>query len=248
MRGLSSQSTNLVILLIAASSCLATMGDAQPIQITNLKVRTQIEKEPVELTVSGSVSTASPPNAVRMTVDLGNFQEHLTAILADRLNRADKCGERLSVEQASLEPQAPSGLLTANINYERYACAKAFGREIVKRLAGGHGVIEVKLTPQVADNNISLDADVRKMDADGSLGALLRSDSVGEDLKQDIGDSIESAIQQSADLKGVLPAEVQKAVTLRSIRFADGGSGRLWLSIEGQVRLTADELRRAFAK
>jgi hypothetical protein len=162
------------------------------------------------------------------------------------------------VESAALTPEAPASVLTAHVNYERYACAKAFGKQVTKKLAGGHGVIELKLTPEVADNNISLDAEVRKLevrklDADGSLGALLRSGALGEALRQDIGDSVESAIQKAADLKkiipqGALPAAIRNAIAIRSIQFADGGTGRLWLNVAGEVRLSAEELRRALAQ
>jgi hypothetical protein len=33
------------------------------------------------------------------------------------------------------------------VHYERYACVKALGKEIVKRLVGGNGVVELNLTP-----------------------------------------------------------------------------------------------------
>lgn len=68
-----------------------------------------------------------------MTADLGNFQENLTPVLAARLNRSDRRGERLTVERAVLAPAEPSGALRAYVHYERFACAKAFGKEVVKR-------------------------------------------------------------------------------------------------------------------
>jgi hypothetical protein len=236
----------LALLLFA---CMArAQGSAPEIKIPPAKFTVQIDQQRIELTAWGTVSPSTGADALNLTVDLGGLQEHLTQALAGQLNRSEKCGERLTVESATLAPAAPSGALTANVNYERYACAKAFGREIVKKLVSGHGVVELKLTPQVADNNISVEAEVRKMDADGSLGELLRSGSFGDSLRQDIGDSIESAIQKSADLKAFLPAAIQNAVTIQSVRFADGGSGRLWLNIAGQVRLPAAELRRALGQ
>jgi hypothetical protein len=110
---------------------------------------------------------------------------------------------------------------------------------------GGHAVIEVNLTPSVQENNISMAADVRKMDADGSLGDVLRSSSLGDSIRDEISDSIESVIQKSADLKATLPAEMEKAITLQSIQFADGGAGRLWLTVGGEVRLSGEQLRHA---
>jgi hypothetical protein len=201
-------------------------------------VRTSItlEGQPVAIAFWGAVS----PAHLSATVDLGDFQEHLTPILAAQLNRSDKCGERLAVEKAAL---APSGVLTATVHFERYACAKAFGKEIVKRVVGGDAVVEVNLTPTVADNHIGMNAEVRKIDADGSLGEALHSGSFGDSLRQKIATNIESSVRKSADLKSALPAEVDNVLTLRSVRFADGGSGRLWLAIEGDVRLNAEQLQ-----
>jgi hypothetical protein len=140
------------------------------------------------------------------------------------------------VERAVL---APSGLLTANVHFERFGCVKAFGKEVLKRLVGGNAVVEVNLTPSIAENRVVLAGEVRKIEADGSLGEALRSGSFGDSIREKIKTSIESAIQKSADLKALVPA----AATLRSVQFTDGGSGRLFLVTEGELHLSADELR-----
>jgi hypothetical protein len=177
-----------------------------------------------------------------LTVDLGDFQENLTPVLAAQLNRSDRCGERLSVERAVLVPAAPSGVLTAYVHYERFACVKAFGKEVVKRLVGGNGVIEAVVTPSVAENRIALTAQVRNVEGDGSLGQLLRSGSLGDSIREKIAASIESAIRKSANLKW-LPAGIDDAAAIQAVRFADGGAGRLWLAIDGDVRLTGEQFR-----
>jgi len=134
-------------------------------------------------------------------------------------------------------------VLTAYVHYERFACVKAFGKEIVKRLAGGNGVVEVNLAPSVGENRIALAAQVRKVDADGSLGELLRSGSLGDSIRDKIAASIESAIQKSANLKSTLPAEIESVAAIQTVQFADGGAGRLWLTITGEVRLSAEQFR-----
>jgi hypothetical protein len=111
---------------------------------------------------------------------LSNFQENLTPVMAAQLNRSDRWGE-------------------AYVHYERFTCVKAFGKEIVKRLVGGNGVVEVNLSPLVRENRIVLAAEVRKIDADGSLGEVLRSGSLGDSLRQKIAASIESSVQKSAN-------------------------------------------------
>lgn len=225
--------------------CLAQTREPL-LKVPPVKATIDLDGQPIEITAWGAVSAErSGALALALTVDLGSLQDRLTPVLAAQLNRSERCGERLTVEHATLAPEGAASILTANVNYERYACAKAFGKEIVKRLVGGHGVIEVKLTPEVADNNISLNAEVRKVDADGSLGNVLRSGSLGDSLRQDIADSVESAIQKSVDLKKTLPAAVGNAVAIQSIQFASGDAGRLWLTIAAQVHMSAEELRRA---
>jgi hypothetical protein len=223
-------------LLAGLSVAVACLAQTDTLKLPPLKTSVTLEGQPVAITVWGAVS----PEHLSATVDLGDFQEHLTPILAAQLNRADKCGERLSVEKAVL---APSGLLTANVHYERFGCAKAFGKEITKRLVGGEAVVEVNLTPTLEENRIAMDAEVRKIDADGSLGEALHSGSFGDSIRQKIATNIESSIRKSADLKSTLPAGVDRFATLRRVQFADGGSGRLWLTIDGELHLSPEQLQ-----
>ncbi len=221
----------LVAGLIAVVACLA---QSDTLKIPPLKTALTLEGQSVAITVWGVVS----PAHLSATVDLADFQEHLTPIMAAQLNRADKCGERLTVQKVVL---GPSGVLIANVHYERFACAKAFGKDISKRLAGGDAVVEVKLTPAVAENRIAMDAEVKKIDADGSLGEALHSGSFGDSIRKKIADSIESSVRKSADLKSALPAGVEELVSLKAVHFADGGSGHLWLTIDGDLHLSTEQ-------
>ncbi len=205
-----------------------------------------MEQQPIEITAWGTISlAASGASALALTVDLGDLQEHLTPVLAAQLKRSDPCGDRISVESATIASVAPSSVLTANVNFERYACVKAFGKQIAKRLVGGHAVIEVNLTPSLEENDIALEAEVRKLDADGSVGELLRSGSAGDSMRDKIAKAVESSIQKLTDLKSTLPASIGNSITIETVQFADGGSGRLWLTIDGEVRIPVEELRRA---
>jgi hypothetical protein len=230
--------------MLFAVMCLAQAQTT--LKIPPMKTTVKLDQQPVDITIWGTVSPMpSGTFAVAITADLGDLQEHLTPVLSAQLNRSDRCADRLSVERAAIAPAAPSGLLTTNVNFERFACVKAFGKQIAKRLVGGHAVIEVNLTPSVEENDIAIDAEVRKIDADGSLGEVLRSDSVGDSLREKIAASVQSAVQKLTDLKSRLPAEIGNAVSIDSVQFADGGGGRLWLTIAGEARLSADQLRRA---
>jgi hypothetical protein len=240
----------LVSALVFATFGVAAVW-AQPsdstLKIPPLKASIQLDQQAVEITLWGTITPAASgnPSSLALTVDLGEFQSHLTPILTAQLNRSDRCGDRLSVEQAAIAPSAPSSILTANINFERFGCVKAFGKQIVKRLVGGRGVIEVSLTPSIEENDIAIDAEVRKIDADGSLGDVLRSDSVGDSIRGKIASSVETAIRKLTNLKASLPPEIGNAISIQSVQFADGGGGRLWLTIGAEVRLSAEQMRRA---
>jgi hypothetical protein len=236
--------------LLFAVAWLAPAQAGDPaLKIPPVKTSIVIEGQAIGIAVWGTVSGA-PSGIFRlaMTADLGNLQENLTAVLAARLNRSDRCGERISLERAALAPAEPSGVLTAYMHYERFACAKAFGKEVVKRIAGGDAVVEAVLTPSVGENGIALAAEVRKIDAGGSLGELLRSGSFGDSLRERVAAGIESALRKSASLKSIVPAEMESAASIQSARFADGGAGRLWLAMSGEVRLGAEQFRDAAKK
>jgi hypothetical protein len=236
--------TGKILGVVCAAQAVVCLAQTDALQIPPLKTSITLEGQSVAIAVWGSIS-AAPSGVFRLsaTVDLGDFQEHLTPILSAQLNRSDRCGERLSVNRAVLAPAGPAGLLTAYVHFERFGCAKALGKEIVKRLVGGDAVVEVKLTPTIAENHIALAAEVRKIDADGSLGDVLRSGSFGDSIREKIKTGIESSLQKSADLRSTLPAGLDDLATLETLRFADGGAGRLWLTIDGAVRLSAEQFQ-----
>jgi hypothetical protein len=199
---------------------------------------------PVNVTVWGSVSRVSA-EVVRLALiaDLGEFQKNILPILRSQLNRSDRCGERLSVEQAALIPAAPESVLNATVHYERWGCMKALGKEVNKRLVGGNAVLSVKLTPSVEANALSLKAEVVSLQADGSLGELLRSGSVGDALKEKIAASVRSSIQKAANFNNVLPPQIGSAVTMRSVAFTSGQEGRLCIDSTAEAKLPPENLK-----
>jgi hypothetical protein len=235
-----------ISLFCAAFALLPAMAQTggPVLKIPPVKASIKLDQQQIEITLSGTLSPQPAGSfALALTVDLGDFQEHLTPVLSAQLKRDDRCGDRLSVERATIVPSPPSSLLTANVNFERFGCVKAFGKQISKRLLGGHAAIEVDLTPVLEEKDIALTAEVRKIDADGSLGDVLRSDSVGDSIRDKISIAVESAVQKLTDLKSTLPPAIGNAVSIETVQFADGGAGRLLLNIGAEVRLSADQLR-----
>jgi hypothetical protein len=235
------------VLLLSALWTQAETG-ALTFNIPVVKTSVNIEGQPVDLAIWGKVSSQNAAAGVfqlAMTADLAGLQENLTAVLGAQLNQSEKCGNRLSVDRAVLSPAAPTADLTAYVHYERYACVKALGKEIVKRLVGGNGVVEVNLTPQLDADQIALTAHVVRIDADGSLGDVLRSGSFGDSIREKIRTTIERAIQKSANLKSALPRQIETMATIQSLQFADGGAGTLWMTINAELRVTEEQLRAA---
>jgi hypothetical protein len=120
---------------------------------------------------------------------------------------------------------------------------KAFGKEAVKKLVGGNATLKVKLTPSVEANAVSLHAEVVGLEADGSLGELLRSGSMGDTLKEKIAASVRSAIQKATNFSNAIPPEIQSAVTVRSVQFTSGREGRLSIESIAEVRISPDLLK-----
>ncbi len=234
----------LALLLVAP-----LLSTAEDLTLTIPPVRTSlsVQNQPVPITVSGSVSgVVASRNAaafrLALTADLSGLQQNMTALLASQLNRSDKCGERLTIDGATLAPTTPAALLTANLHYEKWACAKVFGKNVVKRLVGGNGVIGVRLTPVVeADHAVRLQSDVESIQADGSLGEALRSGSLGPTLREKIRATLASAMDK-AKLEASIPPELRPVAAIESAQFADG-SGRLCLNLTGDVHISAEQLR-----
>ena len=234
----------LLTLLLLLS---ANAAEDLVLTIPPVKTSMNVQNQPVAVTVSGSISGASAgrdpaPFRLTLTADLGDLQQNITTLLSSQLNRSEKCGDRLIIEHATLTPSAPTALLTANLHYEKWACAKVFGKDVVKRLVGGDGAVDVRLTPAVEGNRaIRLQTDIGEIHADGSLGEALRSGSLGPALRDKIKAALAAALDK-AILEASLPPELQAVAAIQTAQFADG-TGRLCLNLTGEVRISAQQLR-----
>jgi hypothetical protein len=234
--------------IVLAALPAAAPGADFTFEIPSVPVSVNIAGQPVAITISGDVSGSAAnqgENAfgLHLRADLADFQNHLTPLLQAELNQSNRCGERIAIQNATLvEPTAPTGRLTVQLHFEKWACFKALGKENAKRLLGGNGTVQVILTPRVESASmVRLDAEIGNIDADGSLG-VLRSGSLGATLRDKIREALLKAIQKSADLETVIPAQAQPFVTIQSIAFADGGSGRLALNMAGRLMVPAQQI------
>jgi hypothetical protein len=103
----------------------------------------------------------------------------------------------------------------------------------------------MKLTPAVDENSteLRLVPDVGRIEADGSLGELLRSGPIAEMLREKIRGAILAALQKGTDLSATLPPELQANARIQNAQFQDAGSGRLAVQIEGEFRVTDEQMQ-----
>jgi hypothetical protein len=104
--------------------------------------------------------------------------------------------------------------------------------------------MEINLTPSVRENDIALGAEVRKIDADGSLGDVLRSGSVGDSIREKIAASIGSAIRKTneSEINAARQPWRRGQHRERSVRRRRcSGCGSQWR----EVRMSAEQLRLA---
>jgi hypothetical protein len=223
----------------------AAQGSANTtLKIPQQTISFEVNGQPLAITAWGEVShDSSGPIHLGLTADLNDLQTNITALLRAQLNRSDRCGERLSVESASLGPGSPNANLTVNVHFERWGCARVLGKEVVKRLVGGNGMVVTRLTPAVGENGIVVNAEVEKIDADGSLGEVLHSGSLGASIQEKIAHSIESAIRKAGNFNSLLPPAVASVARIRAIQFAEGQGGRLWLDLHAEATITLDEFQ-----
>jgi hypothetical protein len=240
----------LILGLAMGAWPIAVRAQNVSFKIPPVKIPLKIKEQTITITASGVVFVQSKDSEtsifkLELSVDFGELQQNMTSLLGSQLDKDDACGERITIENAELTPMEPASLAVVQLHYERWACAKVLGKEKSKRLVGGNGVIEVKLTPAIEENGaeLRLVPEVGKIEADGSLGELLRSGTLGEMLREKIRASILSAMEKGTNLSATLPSSIQRQATIQKAEFKDGGSGRLMVVLEGEGRITREQIQ-----
>jgi len=231
---------------------LPTMLFAQEttFKILPQKIPFTVKDQQAYIVASATVSMVSKTSAadtfrLQLTADLTGLQENLTPLLSAQLDKDDRCGDRIAIQQATLTPAPPAAVATVQLHYERFACVKAFGKQQAKRLVAGNALVPIRLTPAVDQNDtqLRLNPEVSAIQADGSLGELLRSGALGEMIQEKIRDSILNAMQKGANLGATLPLAVQPYATITSAQFHDAGAQPLAVELIGEIRVPRDQLQ-----
>jgi hypothetical protein len=219
-------------------------------KIPPVKIPVDLKDQRITMVASGVITLTAKKQGLnildlQLNADLSDLQQNMTALLAAQLDKDDHCGDRITIQNATLVPVDPASQSVVQLHYERWACAKVFGKEQAKRVVGGNAVIQMKLTPEVEEDNteLKLVPEVGPIQADGSLGELLRSGSLGDMLREKIRKAILNALQKGTDLNATLPPAVQGYAKIRNAEFKDAGSGRLLVTLEGEIQITNDQIQ-----
>jgi hypothetical protein len=233
-------------LLLAVLLAGVTGYASEPVSIPPFEVTVELNGQPLRITLSGTLTAGAVAQKqqqiqVDALADLSDFQQHITEVLRPGVNQNNRCGLRMTLESAELTPSAPDALLTARVHAEKYACAKALGRQMVTRLIGGDGTVTVRLTPQPdGGESLKLAGEVVSVQADGALGDLLQSEPAGPMLREKLRDGLAGALQKSLNkLKAELPGALRGLAAVRSAHFENLAGGHLGLALAGEVQIDA---------
>lgn len=219
-------------------------------KIPPTRIPFNVKDQPITIVASGLIAMAASGSdtttfRLELDADLSEVQQNATALLSSQLDKDDRCGEHIEIQQATLTPAAPAGIAVVQLHYERRACVKILGKHESKKLVAGNAVIQLKLTPAVDNDNtqLRLVPEVGPIQADGSLGELLRSGALGEALRDKIRAAILSAMEKGADLSATIPPVAQPYARIQSAQFKDAGSGRMMVALTGEIRITKEQVQ-----
>ena len=240
----------LASLLLVSPRPIRASDQNLTFKIPPVKIPLNIKDQHITIAASALITLHAKERGLNilnleLTADLSDLQQNLTGLLSSELDKDDQCGDRITIQQATLTPLEPASLAVVHLHYERWGCAKVFGKQQSKRLVGGNAVMQMKLTPAVEDDNteLRLVPEVGAIEADGSLGELLRSGSLGEMLREKIRKQILSALQKGTNLGATLPPAAQGYVKIKNAQFKDAGSGRLVVILDGELQITNEQIQ-----
>ena len=241
-----------VLIAILAVGVLAPSAGAQNLsyKIPPVKIPFKVKEQTIAITASAVITLVSMEKdeavlKLELTADLADLQHNMTGLLSAQLDKDDHCGDRITIEHATLVPAEPASVATVQLHYERWACVKVFGKQQTKKLVSGEALIPIKLTPGVEQDNteLRLVPEVGRIQADGSLGELLRSGAVGEMIREKIRTAILSAREIGTNLSATLPPAAQGHVTIENAEFKEAGAGRLLVVLAGKIRISKEQMQ-----
>lgn len=240
----------LVLVLIAGGLPILAGEQGQTFKIPPVKIPLNVKDQHVTILASALINVQAKDkdhNLLRLelTADLSDLQQNMTAFLSAELDKDDHCGDRIAIQQATLTPLVPASLVVVHLHYERWGCAKVLGKQQSKKLISGNAVMQMTLTPAIEanDTELRLVPEVGPIEADGSLGELLRSGTVGDMLREKIRAQVLAAMQKGTNLSATIPPAIQDYVKIKSAQFKDAGAGRLNVVLVGEAQVTNQQIQ-----
>jgi len=118
------------------------------------------------------------------------------------------------------------------------------GKQESKRLVAGNAQVQIKLTPQITgQSQLQLVPEIGDIQADGSLGELLRAGPLGNLVREKVRSAILNAMQKGTNMHATLPPIAQEFASLQNAAFHDAGESRLLVILDGEVHLTAEQFK-----
>jgi hypothetical protein len=240
----------LALILAIGASPLGAAVQNVVFKIPPVKIPLDVKDQPITITASAILTVSSKDRNLttlnlQLTGDLSDLQRNLTGLLSSQMDKDDRCGDRVTIQNATLKPVDPASTALVQLHVERWACVKLLGKQAAKRVLGGDAQIQIKLTPAIDKDSTELQLvpEVGEIQADGSLGELLRSGALGDALREKIRSSILSALHKGTNLGATLPPAVQGYVTIQNAEFKDAGDGRLLVVLDGEARITQEQVK-----
>lgn len=240
----------LLVLIMFLNVPLPARLQSVTFKIPPVKIPLSIKDQPVSITASGAlVWTGKDRNVnvlnLELDADLSDLQQNMTALMSSELDKSDRCADRIEIQNATLTPIEPASRAVVQLHYERWACVKVFHKEEAKKVLGGNAQIQMKLTPAIEENNteLRLVPEVESIEADHSLGELLRSGEVGNMVREKIRKAILNAMQKGTNLAATLPPAAQGYATIQKAEFKATPAGGLMVVLGGQVRITDEQVQ-----
>jgi len=221
-------------------------GQDSTFTLPAVKSTARIADHAVEFTSAGQLSQVAIDGnrrtfKLQLTSDLSDLQQKITELVRAEVNRSDRCGERVAVQQAMLTPSTPAGVLFVRLHYERWICPRVGSQSSASEIAESNGSVELRLTPAWGKSGVEISSQFGRIEGGAMMTDAIRQGGLGDDLRDAASHLLIACIQAGTDLKTPLPAAVQGDAVVQDAKFADGGAGRLFLVVEGRAQLSDEQ-------
>jgi hypothetical protein len=81
-----------------------------------------------------------------------------------------------------------------------------------------------------------------RIDAEGLIGELLRSGSLGDTLRDKIAELVLFTVRRGGDFSATLPPAARGNATLHRAQFQGAGGGKLSVVLDGEIQMSNEQV------